>query len=59
MAQFVAMLEDAGLVEVYLNDEGQEAYRLTGEGVRVGTMPAMVEGEDAEVVLEALLTGHE
>jgi hypothetical protein len=55
MAQLVALLEERDLVEVYLDDEGREAYRLTEEGVRVGNMLAMVEGEDAEAVLEALL----
>ena len=55
MAQLVAVLEDASLVEVYVNAEGQEAYRLTDESVRVGNMLAMVEGEGADAVLEALL----
>jgi hypothetical protein len=50
------MVEDAALVELYLNDEGQETYRLTDEGVRVGNMLALVEGEDAGAVLEALLS---
>jgi hypothetical protein len=46
-------------LKVYLNDEGLEAYRLTAEGVRVGHMLAMVEGEGegAGRVLGALL-GH-
>jgi DNA-binding PadR family transcriptional regulator len=57
MAQLVAMLEDAGLVEVYVDDQGRETYRLTEDGVRVGHMLAMVEGEDADKVLEALLAG--
>ena len=41
-----------------MNDEGQETYRLTEDGVRFGQMLAMVEGEgeDAERVVEALLT---
>jgi DNA-binding PadR family transcriptional regulator len=50
------MLEDAGLVEVYLDDQGRETYRLTDEGIRVGHMLAMVEGADADKVLEALLS---
>ena len=37
MAQLVAMLEDAGLVEVYTEDEGREAYRLTEEESESGT----------------------
>jgi hypothetical protein len=36
--------EDAGLIEVYTDEQGREAYRLTEEGVRVGHMLAMVEG---------------
>ena len=55
MAQLVALLEDAGLVEVDMDKEGREAYRLTEVGVRVGNMLALVEGEDAEKVIEALL----
>ena len=55
MAQLVAMLEDAGLLEVDTDEQGREAYWLTEEGVRVGHMLAMVEREDAEAVLEALL----
>jgi hypothetical protein len=56
MARLVALLEERGLLEVYEDDEGREAYRLTEEGVRVRHMLAMVEGEDADAVLEALLT---
>ena len=55
MAQLVAMLEERGLVQVYLNEEGQETYRLTDEGVRVGNMLALVESEDSDTVLEGLL----
>jgi hypothetical protein len=29
MAQLVAMLEEAGVVEVFVDDDGHEAYRLT------------------------------
>jgi hypothetical protein len=57
MAQPAAMLEERGLIEVYVDEEGREAYRLTVEGVRVGNMLAMVRGEDADAVLEALLDG--
>jgi hypothetical protein len=56
MAQFVALLEARGLLEVYTDDRGQEAYRLTADGIRVGNMLAMVEGEDADLVLDALLS---
>ena len=33
MAQFVAMFQDAGLLEVYTDEQGREAYRLTEDGV--------------------------
>lgn len=55
MAQLVAMLQERGLIEVYLDDQARETYRLTEEGVRVGNMLAMVEGQDADAVLTALL----
>ena len=57
VAQLVAMLKDAGLVQVYTDEQGREAYRLTEEGVRVGHTLALVVGEDAEALLhEPLLT---
>jgi hypothetical protein len=37
MEQLVAMLQERGLIEVYVDDQGREAYRLTDEGVKVGT----------------------
>jgi DNA-binding PadR family transcriptional regulator len=55
MAQLVAILEERGLVEVYLDDQGGKVYRLTEKGVLVGNMLAMVKSEEAEKVLEALL----
>ena len=36
-AQLVAMLEDAGLVVVYTDEQGQEAYRLTELGYESDT----------------------
>jgi hypothetical protein len=36
MAQLVALLKERGLIEVYVDDQGREAYRLTEAGVRVG-----------------------
>jgi DNA-binding PadR family transcriptional regulator len=57
MAQLVAMLQERGLIEVYTDEQGREAYRLTDEGVRVGNILALVEGADADVVLEELLAG--
>ena len=44
-----------GLIQVYLDDRGREAYRLAENGVRVGKTLSMVEGEEAETVLEAVL----
>lgn len=55
MAQLVAMLRDAGLLEVFVDDDGHEAYRLTDDGVRVGHMLAMGGEADADAALEALL----
>jgi hypothetical protein len=55
MSQLVALLGERELIEVDTDDRGREAYRLTEEGVRVGNTLAMVEGDGAEAVLEALL----
>jgi hypothetical protein len=57
MAQLVAMLQDTGLVEVFMDDEGREAYRLTPEGVRVGHLLAVGDAADTDEVLAALLDG--
>ena len=59
MAQLVAMLEEAGLVEVYEDDEGRETYRLTDDGVRIGHMPAMGRDVETDAVLETLLGAAE
>jgi hypothetical protein len=48
-------MEERGLLEVHTDAEGREGYRLTEDGLRLGNMLAMVEGEDAEAVLETLL----
>jgi hypothetical protein len=45
----------AGLVEVFVDDDGREAYRLTDDGVRVGHIVAMGGESDADAILEALL----
>ena len=52
----VAMLEEAGLVEQYTNEDGQEALRLTPKGAQLGRARAL-SGEDvgAEAMLDALL----
>jgi DNA-binding PadR family transcriptional regulator len=59
VAALVGILEERGLVEVYVDEEGRETYRLTDEGVRLGNMLAMVDGEDAASVLEALLSDRD
>lgn len=51
MAQLVAMLKDVGLVEVFVDDDGHEGYRLTDDGVRVGHMLAMGGESDAVIRL--------
>ena len=51
MAQRVLLLGSAGPIQVYVNDAGQEAYRLTEEGVRVGNMLAMGRGRGGKAVL--------
>jgi hypothetical protein len=56
MAQLVAMLEDGGPDRGLHRRRGPRGVPLTEHGVRVGHMLAMVEGEDADNVLEALLT---
>ena len=56
----VAMLSEAGLIEVYVNDEGREAYRLTPKGAQLGRAMALSgEDADAEAMLDALLDSRE
>jgi hypothetical protein len=50
----VAEQEQAGLIEVQVRPDGQEAYTLTEQGERVGRMLAMA-GDDAGIVLDGLL----
>ena len=52
----VAQLGEAGLIEVYVNEEGKETYRLTAKGAPVARAIALA-GEDGETVLDALLGG--
>ena len=49
----VAMLEDAGLIEQYVDEDGEAALRLTDRGAQVGRALAM--DDDAEALLAALL----
>jgi hypothetical protein len=44
------------MVEVQTDELGRAMYRLSEDGVRLGNMLAMVDGEDADLVLEALLS---
>lgn len=58
-AHLVAMLQDAGLVEVLVDDDGHEAYRLTDDGARIGHMLAMGDVDEADALLESLLAAEE
>jgi DNA-binding MarR family transcriptional regulator len=51
----VAELEQAGLVESYVNEDGKVAYRLTTRGAQLGRSLALAGDDDAAVVLDALL----
>lgn len=53
----VALLEQAGLVASYVNDEGNEAMRLTPQGERSARQMAMSSGDDQDTLLAALLKG--
>jgi len=48
-------LEKAGLVETYVDEDGQDAMRLTPKGAQMGRALAMAGDEDAAAVLDALL----
>ena len=50
-------VEAAGLVEQYTDDEGQQAMRLTPDGIRVARQLAML-GEDGQDELMAALLGE-
>ena len=50
-------VETAGLVEQYVDEQGQPAMRLTPEGVRVARQLAML-GEDGQDALMAALLGE-
>ena len=51
MDRLVAMLEEAGLVEQYTNDDGKPALRLTDRGRQLGTAIAMSGDKEATVEL--------
>ena len=46
-------LAEAGLIEVYTDDQGREAYRLTPEGEKVARQLAM--SSDPDALMAALL----
>ena len=48
-------LEDAGYVERYTNDDGQDAMRLTASGEQVARQLAMMAENDDAVMLTGLL----
>ena len=58
MDEIVAQLEQAGLVETYVNAEGKAAMRLTAKGAQLGRSMALAGDEDAAAVLDALLEQH-
>ena len=60
MDAIAAMLEEAGLIESYTNEDGKAARRLTACGRQVGHALAMA-GDDAnaEAALDALLDDKE
>jgi hypothetical protein len=59
LEELATALARAGLIEVFVDDQGKEVYIPTAEGFRVGTMLAMAQRDDAEAVLESLLGAPE
>ena len=57
MDAILELLEGAGLVEQYTDDEGKEAMRLTPDGARVARQMAM--SDDPEAALNSLLDATE
>ena len=53
--ELVAMLEDVGLIDPYVNEDGKPALRLTESGTALGRALAMGEDADAGAVLDGLL----
>jgi hypothetical protein len=52
----VAQLVEAGLVEVYTNEEGHEAYRLTAKGEPVARAVAMAGDEGTRSWMRCSMT---
>jgi hypothetical protein len=48
-------VEAAGLVEVYTDEDGKQAMRLTPEGERVARQQAMLGEEGQDALMAALL----
>jgi hypothetical protein len=57
MAQFGAMLQERGLIEVYADEQGREAYTPHRGEVRGREHARHGRGQDADAVMEALLQG--
>lgn len=53
--EIVAEFEQAGLIEIYVNEEGREAYRLNEQGARVSRQLAMPGDDEGEGLMAALL----
>ena len=55
LTAFACMMEDAGLLVAVEDTDGRAAYLLTTDGLRLSRMLAMVDGHEADEVLDALL----
>jgi len=55
LTAFASVLERAGLLEITTDEKGNDAYRLTADGMGVNRMLAMASRQDADDVLDALL----
>jgi DNA-binding MarR family transcriptional regulator len=53
------VLEQAGLVESYIDEEGKDAMRLTVEGAKVARQMALSSEDDQEALLAALVEAAE
>jgi hypothetical protein len=55
MDALVQQLVEAGPIETYTDDDGDEAMRLTPEGDRVARQLAMSDDNDQDALIAALL----
>lgn len=53
------VLEQAGLVESYIDEEGKDAMRLTVEGAKVARQMALSSEDDQGALLAALVEAAE